>query len=167
MRIMSVKSFLEYVATLPEDCIEVKTEEETRFHLPRKESVVCPACGSTYASIDKYHLQRLRGLPAAVGAYFYNRRRYRCKDCGKTFAEPNPFLGRRQRAIGNRLRQIRAQKKITQGQLVEACGVPLYLYRKYEDNAEIPSLMVAMKIADYLNMDVLELWGDQLSSASK
>ncbi len=51
--------------------------------------------------------------------------------------------------------------------MVEACGVPLYLYRKYEDNAEIPSLMVAMKIADYLNTDVLELWGDQLSSASK
>ena len=41
--------------------------------------------------------------------------------------------------------------------------MPLYLYRKYEDDAEIPSLMVAMKIADYLDTDVMEIWGDQLN----
>ena len=160
---MRIKDFLEYVSLLPEDCIEVKTPQEIQFHLPRKESVECPVCGSSYVSIDSYYPQRLRGLPAAAGTYIYKRRRYRCKDCGKTFAEPNPFIGSHQRTLGNRLRQIRAQKKITQGKVVEACGVPLYLYRKYEDDAEIPSLVVAMKIADYLDTDVMEIWGDQLN----
>jgi len=84
----------------------------------------------------------------------------------KTFAETNPFLGPRQRTIGNRLRQTRSRKKISQGQVVEACGVPLYLYRKYEDNVEIPSLVVAMKIADYLDTDVMEIWGDQIGGGN-
>ena len=160
--LMRVKDFLEYVASLPEDCIEVKTNKRTQFHLPRQESVVCPHCGSHYVDVDSYHAQRLRGIPDSAGIYVYKRRRYRCKDCMKTFAETNPFLGHRQRTIGNRLRQTRSKKKLSQGQVVEACGVPLYLYRKYEDDAEIPSLVVAMKIADYLDTDVMEIWGDQL-----
>lgn len=45
---MRVKNFLEYAASLPEDCIEVKTPEETRFHLPRKDHVVCLACRCEY-----------------------------------------------------------------------------------------------------------------------
>ena len=71
-------------------------------------------------SIDKYYAQRLRGLPDSAGTYVYNRRRYRCKDCGKTFAESNSFLAPRQRTIGNRLRQIRAQKKITRYLVISA-----------------------------------------------
>jgi hypothetical protein len=163
---MSVKAFLGYVASLPEDCIEVQTSEETRFHLPRKKEV-CPACGSDYMSVDSYYAQRLRGLPDSVGTYIYNRRRYRCNDCGKTFAEQNPFLASWQRTIGNRLRQIRAQKKITQGQVVKALNIPLYLYKKYEaDDAEVPPTLVAMQIADYLGTDVLDIWGDQIGGGN-
>ena len=160
---MRVEDFLKYVAALPSDCIEEKTADKIRFYLPRTDDILCPYCESSYVSIDGYHAQRLRGLPKSVGTYVYKRRRYRCKDCGKTFSEQNPFLGRHQRTIGNQLRQIRARKKITQGQMVEACGIPLYLYKKYEDDAEIPSLVVAMKIADYLDTDVMEIWGDQLN----
>lgn len=52
---MRIKDFLEYVSLLPEDCIEVKTAQEIQFHLPRKESVACPVCGSSYVSIDSYY----------------------------------------------------------------------------------------------------------------
>ena len=63
--IMRVKDFLEYVASLPEDCIEVKTNKRTQFHLPRQ-SVVCPHCGSHYVDVDSYHAQRLRGIPDSM-----------------------------------------------------------------------------------------------------
>ena len=159
---MRVEDFLKYVASLPSDCIEEKTADKTHFYLPRTD-VLCPYCESSYVNISGYHPQRLRGLPESVGTYIYKKRRYVCKDCGKTFSEKNPFLGRHQRTIGNQLRQIRARKKITQGQMVEACGIPLYLYKKYEDDAEIPSLVVAMRIANYLDTDVMEIWGDQLN----
>ena len=160
--------FVRYVDTLPKDCIEVHTEDELRFHLPRIDQVKCPSCGSPCIEVHQYRAQTLQGLSNTKTRYVYNRRRYRCKDCRKTFAEPNPFLAERQRTIGNNLRQIRARKKITQGQMAEACGIPFYLYQRYEDDngAEVPPTIVAMKIANYLGADVLEIWGDQLNVAS-
>ena len=118
--------------------------------------------------MHQYRLQTLQGIPNATKQYVYNRRRYRCQDCGRTFAEKNPFLAEWQRRIGNRLRQIRAQKKITQGQVIEAVGIPLYLYKRYEDDteAEVPPTLVAMQIANYLGADVLEIWGDQIDGGS-
>ena len=69
-----------------------------------------------------------------------------------------------QRRIGNRLRQIRAQKKLTQKQVVVAIGIPFHVDKKYEDDtdAEVPPTLIAMKIAEYLRTDVLEIWGEQL-----
>ena len=162
---MGIQDFISYVDALPADCIEVKEKDTTQFHLPRNNEIVCPTCGSHYVYIDHYRTQRLRGLPDTAGAYIYNRRRYRCTDCGKTFYEPNPFLCLHQRSIGNRLRQIRAQKKITQKQVMDACGIPLYLYKRYENDfhPEVPPTLVAMQIANYLGADVLEIWGRQRS----
>lgn len=165
---MGIQDFISYVDALPADCIEVKEKDTTQFHLPRNNEIVCPTCGSHYVYIDHYRTQRLRGLPDTAGAYIYNRRRYRCTDCGKTFYEPNPFLCLHQRSIGNRLRQIRAQKKITQKQVMDACGIPLYLYKRYENDfhPEVPPPLVAMQIANYLGTDVLEIWGDQLGGGT-
>lgn len=51
---------------------------------------------------------------------------------------------------------------------MEAVGIPLYLYKRYEDDtdAEVPSTLVAMQIANYLGADVLEIWGDQIGGGS-
>ena len=156
--------FVNYVDRLPDDCVESVTDGEVHFHLPHPEHIICPFCRSSHIGVHQYRPQVLRGIPGATKRYVYNRRRYRCKDCGKTFAEESPFLASFQRRIGNRLRQIRAQKKITQGQVIEAVGIPLYLYKRYEDDtdAEVPPTLVAMQIANYLGADVLEIWGDQI-----
>mgnify|MGYP000847239235 FL=1 len=160
--------FVSYVDSLPEECIEIRTEDEIRFHIPRVDDVKCPSCGSHYTDVHQYRPQTLQGIPNATKRYVYNRRRYRCQDCGRTFVENSPFLAERQRRIGNRLRQIRAQKKITQGQVMEAVGIPLYLYKRYEDDtdAEVPPTLVAMQIANYLGADVLEIVGDQIGGGS-
>ena len=51
---------------------------------------------------------------------------------------------------------------------MEAVGIPLYLYKRYEDDtdAEVPPTLVAMQIANYLGTDVLEIWGDQLGGGT-
>ena len=157
--------FVNYVDRLPDGCVESVTAGEVHFHLPHPGHIICPFCSSSRIGVHQYRPQVLRGIPGATKRYVYNRRRYRCKDCGKTFAEESPFLASFQRRIGNRLRQIRARKKITQGQVIKAVGIPLYLYKKYEDDtdAEVPPTLVAMQIANYLGTDVLEIWGDQLN----
>lgn len=168
IRMIKPAEFVSYVDSLPEECIEIRTEDEIRFHIPRVDDVKCPSCGSHHTDVHQYRLQTLQGIPNATKRYVYNRRRYRCQDCGRTFVENSPFLAERQRRIGNRLRQIRAQKKITQGQVMEAVGIPLYLYKRYEDDtdAEVPPTLVAMQIANYLGADVLEIWGDQIGGGS-
>ena len=73
-RMMRIKDFLEYVSLLPEDCIEVKTAQEIQFHLPRKESVECPVCGSSYVSIDSYYPQHIFTKDAGIAVKTAGRR---------------------------------------------------------------------------------------------
>ena len=156
--------FVNYVDRLPDDCVESMTDGEVHFHLPHPGHITCPFCSSTHIGVHQYRPQVLRGIPGATKRYVYNRRRYRCHDCGKTFVEESPFLASFQRRIGNRLRQIRARKKLSQREVIELIGIPFHLYVKYEDDVEpeIPSTLVAMKIAECLGTDVLDIWGDQL-----
>ena len=165
---MKPTEFVRYVDTLPDDCIEHRTDKEIRFHLPRGDNVCCPGCGSVRTYVQQYRPQNLHGIPNADKQYVYNRRRYRCQNCGKTFVERSPFLAGFQRRIGNRLRQIRAQKKITQRQVIEALNIPYHAYKSYEDDTApvVPPTLVAMQIANYLGTDVLEIWGDQLGGGT-
>lgn len=156
--------FVNYVDRLPDGCVESVTAGEVHFHLPHPGHIICPFCSSSRIGVHQYRPQVLRGIPGATKRYVYNRRRYRCHDCGKTFIEESPFLASFQRRIGNRLRQIRARKKLSQREVIESIGIPFHLYVKYEDDVEpeIPSTLVAMKIAECLGTDVLDIWGDQL-----
>ena len=156
--------FVNYVDRLPDGCVESVTDGEVHFHLPHPGHIICPFCSSSHIGVHQYRPQVLRGIPGATKRYVYNRRRYRCHDCGKTFVEESPFLASFQRRIGNRLRQIRARKKLSQREVIESIGIPFHLYVKYEDDVEpeIPSTLVAMKIAECLGTDVLDIWGDQL-----
>lgn len=165
---MKPTEFVRYVDTLPDDCIENRTEEEIRFHLPRGDNVCCPECGSVRTYVQQYRPQNLHGIPNADKQYVYNRRRYRCQNCGKTFVERSPFLAGFQRRIGNRLRQIRAERKITQRQVINALNIPYHAYKSYEDDTApvVPPTLIAMQIANYLGTDVLEIWGDQLGGGT-
>ena len=94
-----------YVDNLPDACIEKRTAEEVIFHLPKKK-YTCPACGSQHTRVDQYRKQVLKGIPDTLLRYVYRARRYRCSDCGKTFAEENPFIDRYQRMPNSVIQSI-------------------------------------------------------------
>ena len=159
---MHIDKFMTYIENLPKDCIEINTEKEIQFHLPKGKQI-CPACGSAHVLVNDYRCQTLQILNTDV-AYVYNRRRYRCADCGKTFTESAPFIAPYQRTVANPLRQVRARKKLTQSQVIEACGIPYHVYKTYEAaDAKIPPLLTALKIARFLGVDVQDVWGDSVT----
>ena len=74
----------------------VKSDDCLVFQLPRKHHD-CPACGSSYTYVDRYREQILTGIPDAALRYIYKNRRYRCRECGKTFSEDRSFIDAYQR----------------------------------------------------------------------
>ena len=65
-----------------------------RFHSNRKASTtVCPHCGGKVSGngIRKVRLTDIPLLPGIPSIYEIHQHRYRCKTCGKTHTEVNPF----------------------------------------------------------------------------
>ena len=149
-----------FVDGLPKDCIEVRTEEQIRFHLPRK-SYPCPHCGSTHTIVNSYGAVKMYGLNSSV-EYIYRRRRMLCQDCKRTFSEDAPFLPMWQRTPLNRLRQVRARANFSQEDVMRAIGVSKFLYTQFEaiKDPVIPTLPIAIKIANFLHTTVEDIWGD-------
>lgn len=87
--------FITFVLKLPPQSRNFVAENVLSITLPRKHQT-CPHCGSSHTHVHDYRIQTLRGIHAPL-TYQYNRRRYRCQDCGKAFNEENPFLSRYQR----------------------------------------------------------------------
>lgn len=59
----------------------------------RKAECPCPVCRSRDIAVKGYRLKKIRHsvLAHAPCVIDYEQRRYRCKNCGKTFNEDNPF----------------------------------------------------------------------------
>lgn len=67
--------------------------------LPRK-SHNCPVCNTLTNSIHDYRIQPIKHIPVPhlpSFQFFFRKCRYRCPNCSKRFAEPNPLLARYQR----------------------------------------------------------------------
>ncbi|MGH8428180.1 MAG: helix-turn-helix transcriptional regulator [Gammaproteobacteria bacterium] len=56
--------------------------------------------------------------------------------------------------LGNRLKQLRAAKNLTQADLAELVGVSRKTINTVENNVFIPSVMLAMKLARQLGTSV-------------
>ena len=65
--------------------------------------------------------------------------------------------------IGEKIRQIRKSKGMTQQQLAEGIGVKRAVVSKYETGSIIPSLDTIKEIADALNVLIVELLGTSLA----
>ncbi|WP_298595422.1 ISL3 family transposase [uncultured Mitsuokella sp.] len=87
--------FITFILKLPPQSRNFVAENVLVITLPRKHQT-CPHCGSSHNHVHDYRVQTLRGIHAPL-TYQYNRRRYRCQDCGKAFNEENSFLSRYQR----------------------------------------------------------------------
>ncbi|MCI8582708.1 MAG: helix-turn-helix transcriptional regulator [Dorea sp.] len=59
--------------------------------------------------------------------------------------------------IGNRLRELRTKKGFTQKEISELAGIPYSTYSNYENNNREPSLEQLKKIADALEIKILDI----------
>ncbi|HEU5387697.1 MAG TPA: helix-turn-helix transcriptional regulator [Streptosporangiaceae bacterium] len=61
----------------------------------------------------------------------------------------------------NRVRELRIQKDLAQGQLAEAMGVSRQTINSIEKERYIPSLPLALALARFFGITVEEMFGDQ------
>ena len=150
---MPCVDFNTFIQKLPADCKEFFDEDCCRFTLPKKIHT-CPACGSQHACVDKYRDQALKGIADTKLLYIYHARRYRCSDCGKTFAEENPFIDRYQRMPKSVIQSIVEEH----GELVTASHIArrhnvspstvMRHFAKFEETQEASSSLPAVLSMD-------------------
>jgi putative transcriptional regulator len=58
------------------------------------------------------------------------------------------------RQLGNRLRELRARNRLTQAQLAESVGVTRKTINTVENKIFVPSTLLALKIAQALDVEV-------------
>ena len=61
----------------------------------------------------------------------------------------------------NKVRELRAQKDLAQGQLAEAMGVSRQTINSIENERYAPSLPLALALARYFGVTVEEMFDDQ------
>ena len=61
----------------------------------------------------------------------------------------------------NKVRELRAQKDLAQGQLAEAMGVSRQTINSIENERYIPSLPLALALARFFGVTVEEMFNDQ------
>ncbi len=73
---------------------EISGQLHVHIELPRKKHV-CPICGTVTDRVHDYRVQVIKDIPMARDTFLHLRkRRYRCDQCGKRFAEENTFVPR-------------------------------------------------------------------------
>ena len=93
----------------------VKENEKTRIievELERKQ-LKCPCCKSEKTVVHDYRKQIIKDVQGySKDTYIHlNKRRYKCKECGKRFLEKNNFLAKYQRITKRLLLQIYEKTK--------------------------------------------------------
>ena len=61
----------------------------------------------------------------------------------------------------NRVRELRMQRRLAQGQLAETMGVSRQTINSIENNRYTPSLPLAMALARYFGVKVEEMFDDE------
>lgn len=64
--------------------------------------------------------------------------------------------------VGDRIREIRTSKKLSQKQLGDACGIPDSGIRKYESGAQQPRIDTLQRLAEALNVTVIDFFQYEL-----
>ena len=68
------------------------------IEMPVREQT-CPCCKAKTTKIKDYRIQTIKDIPIRFKTTYlsYRKRRYQCKNCGKTFYEQVSFLAKRGR----------------------------------------------------------------------
>ena len=63
--------------------------------------------------------------------------------------------------IKNRVKEIRAEKNLTQGELAELVGVTRQTIISLEKGSYVPSLLLAMKLSETLGTPMMEMFSKE------
>ena len=103
----------------------------------------CPYCTNSKIKIKDYRIQEINHpiLNNMNCVIRYNRRRYKCDFCGKTFAEDNDFISANHRStdyivlsVMNKLRQ----PNLTYSNVAKECNISITEVQKIFDTHYIP-----------------------------
>jgi transcriptional regulator with XRE-family HTH domain len=66
--------------------------------------------------------------------------------------------GRHMKAFGNKLKQLRKKKKLTQNELAEVLDLDQSSISYYERGKKVPEIQTLEKIASFFNVSIDDLW---------
>lgn len=136
-----------------EDVIVKKVENfERELHIyierPRKEHI-CPRCGCVTDKVHDYRTQKVKHISLGKTTYLnLRKRRYACSDCGKRFAEKNPYIARYYRltkrcvvSIIEQLESTISSSKVAKDHNVSVTSVLRYFKPIQHPCTELPTVL--------------------------
>ena len=69
--------------------------------------------------------------------------------------------------IGNNIKKMRLDKKLTQGQIAEKLGVSCQAVSKWENNINAPDILLLPEIAKIFDVSIDELFADEATLKNK
>lgn len=122
---------------------------EIFIELPVSEHI-CPCCGSKTTKIHDYYLQPIKDLPIQFKPtiLIYKKRRYECKNCGKSFFENNEIIRKYARRttrftsyVVNELRNLVACSDISKRTTISPSVISKMLPYLAVTNSKLPRVL--------------------------
>lgn len=126
-----------------------KDKVEIYIQLPIIEQV-CPHCGSKTSKVHDYYKQPVKDLPIYFKptTLIYNKRRYKCNNCSKSFYEDNSIVSKYQRRtirltgyVVNELRNLVSQSDISKKTNVSTSVISKMLPYLAVSNSKLPRVL--------------------------
>lgn len=149
MQTNCIKNLLNLKEVSIKNIKNLKDKVEIYIELPVKEHI-CPCCGKSTTNIHDYYTQTIKDIPI----YFkptnliYHKRRYECKNCGKSFFEDNSIISKYQRRttrltgfVVDRLRNLVSQSDVSKQTNVSTSVISKLLPYLAVTNSSLPRVL--------------------------
>ena len=149
MQTNCIKNLLDLKDVMIKNIKNLKDKVEIYIELPVKEHI-CPCCGKSTTNIHDYYSQTIKDIPI----YFkptnliYHKRRYECKNCGKSFFEDNSIISKYQRRttrltgfVVDRLRNLTSQSDVSKQSNVSTSVISKMLPYLAVTNSTLPKVL--------------------------
>jgi len=144
-----IKNLLDLKDVMIKNIKNLKEKVEIFIELPVKEHI-CPCCGRFTSKVHDYYSQTIKDIPI----YFkptnliYHKRRYECKNCGKSFFEDNSIISKYQRRttrltgfVVDRLRNLTSQSDVSKQTNVSTSVISKMLPYLAVTNSTLPKVL--------------------------
>ena len=149
MQTNCIKNLLDLKDVMIKNIKNLKNKVEIYIELPVKEHI-CPCCGKSTTNIHDYYSQTIKDIPI----YFkptnliYHKRRYECKNCGKSFFEDNSIISKYQRRttrltgfVVDSLRNLTSQSDVSKQTNVSTSVISKMLPYLAVTNSTLPKVL--------------------------